>query len=405
MLKKINKQIVYTTLIFSIIAIIIVSVVSYFYITYLYKEQMLLLTGTVLENIEEKYGEIDSNIIQELYQQPLNNKNGKAILNKYGIDEQTVDYKIGKLNFSKKVMILLIMAIGLPIIVVIVIFGYFRYQEKKKIRMLSLYAQEVLMEHDTLDIRDNSESEMSILKNKIYDMTIMLREKNKQLLVDKKEIEILLADISHQVKTPLTSLNIINELLKQSTLDNEKRKEFLNMMQKELTKIEWLIKNLLNIAKLDAKTIQLKKEEINLLTFLMHCKENFEIICELKNAEIIVKGDKNIHIKADEKWTMEAINNLIKNALEHGATKVELSFFQNAIYTEIIVKDNGQGISENDKKHIFERFYKSKNSKEGSVGIGLSFVKSIIKNQNGEIKVNSKLGEGTTFYIKLFQEF
>ena len=176
--------------------------------------------------------------------------------------------------------------------------------------------------------------------------------------------------------------------------------------QKELEKINWLVKNILNIAKLDSKTIKLNKKKENAYEILTEIKNNFKPMCEAKNAEIKILSNKKENLVCDKKWTMEAISNIVKNALEHKGKAIEIKVEENNIYTKLKIKDNGEGISKKDITHIFERFYKSENSSNDSLGIGLAFCKSIIDNQNGEIRVKScqeKENSGTEFEIKLYK--
>ena len=161
-------------------------------------------------------------------------------------------------------------------------------------------------------------------------------------------------------------------------MPEEKRIEFLDNMHFELEKIYWLINTLLNMAKLDSKTIILKKTPENLYTLLNEVRKEFCIMCETEEVEIEIAVDKNIEINCDKKWTKEAIANLIKNAIEHNSKKIKISATKNAVYTRIYIEDNGEGIDSRDIRHIFERFYKTRNSKDNSLGLGLAFTKSII---------------------------
>ena len=285
------------------------------------------------------------------------------------------------------------------------VFIIYNIKQNKKIKELDKYCKELLKGNYLLDLKEQDESNFSILKNDIYDMTIMLKEKNSILEKNSKDIERLISDISHQLKTPLTALNLINDILYKD-LDSKKKEEFLDNAQKELEKINWLVKNILNIAKLDSKTIKLNKKKENGYEILKEIKNNFKPMCEANNAEIkIISNEKEIMV-CDKKWTMEAISNIVKNALEHEGKNIEIKVEENNIYTKLEIKDNGEGISKKDISHIFERFYKAENSSNDSLGIGLAFCKSIIDNQNGEIKVRSwqeKDSTGTEFEIKLYK--
>ncbi len=175
--------------------------------------------------------------------------------------------------------------------------------------------------------------------------------------------------------------------------------------KKELEKINWLIKTVLNIAKLDSKTLILAKNNENAYNLCLEVKNNFKAMCEINHANIEIVSNKEETINCDKKWTIEAMNNIVKNAIEHGAKNITIKIEENTIYTKIIIRDNGEGIDKEDLGHIFDRFYKAKNSKESSLGIGLAFCKSIIRNQDGDIRVKSSKKEKDTwteFTIKLY---
>lgn len=389
--------IIYITIL--LIISVIVSCIVTLSISNEYKNRLYYFSSVTFSNIKEMYPESEDKIINDIF----NNKNSDYSndLEKYGIDINSIDFSIDFVKFSTFVFfIFFILIISIFIIFIFIFVRYIRKQDKR-ISKLSEYSDQVLNNNYNLDIRDNDESNLSILKNKIYDLTVMLKERNLVLESDKKNIEKLIADISHQIKTPLTSLNILNDLMYED-IPNEKKEEFLRNISKELNKIDWLIKNLLNLAKLDSKTLILKKEEINAYNLFLSCKSNFEVVCDIMGINIEIEANMSIRFLGDKKWTSEAINNLIKNSIEHKSKNIKIIANKNAVYTEIIISDDGEGIDKQDIPHIFDRFYKSKNSKSDSMGLGLSFVKSIILNQNGEIKVNSIKDSGTKFVIKIY---
>ncbi len=389
-------------LIFVVILLIVSIIICYFITINLsneYKKRLQYFSNIVFDNINEKYPDAEQNIIKDVFSS--DNTNTNNILGKYGIYTDNIDFKINFLDFTTITFLsICILAISLILIMLFFILCYIKKQDKRVVR-LTEYSDQVLNNNYNLDIRDNDESNLSILKNKIYDITVMLKEKNELLEDDKRKIERLIADISHQIKTPLTSLNILNDLMYED-LPKEKKDEFLKNISKELNKIDWLVKNLLNLAKLDSKTLILKKEKVNLLSLLYSCKNNFDIINEIMNVNITINLNEDIDLLIDKKWTCEAINNLIKNSIEHKAKNIEINAIKNAVYTKITVKDDGEGIDKKDLLHIFERFYKCKNSRSDSMGLGLSFVKSIILNQNGDIRVKSDKNIGTEFIIKIY---
>lgn len=392
-------------LIFEIFVLFIIFILSFYFITLyinkLYKKMLYDFSDVVITNIHEKCPESEEEIIKNIFIKNLETSQN-SILDKYGINEETINIKYGNMYFSNIIYILFIISIIIFLILLsFIIINYLKKQDEK-IDKLSNYANQVLLGDYKLMISDNDESSLSILENKIYDMTVMLKEKSENLSEDKDKLEKLLADISHQIKTPLTSLNLLNDLLYQD-LPESKKKEFLDNMQNELKKIEWLVKNLLYLAKLDAKMIEFKTEYIDIRKLINESINEFSVLAEVNNVNITVNCEDKIFVKCDEKWTKEAINNLIKNSIEHLAKNIKINVNTNYLYTQIEVIDDGEGIKKEDIKNIFKRFYKSKNSKNSSLGLGLAFVKGIVENQNGSIKVKSKENEYTKFIIKLYK--
>ena len=395
---KNNKKLLITLFILFVLVIILTYIIS----TYLadkYKRNLLYFSNIVINNVEENYSDSTEQIINNIFNE--NVKIDKSVLGKYGISQDTIDINNNMFNYTKTLNTILFTFIIILFVIIFICVIYYMVKQNRKISKLNNYTEEVLNNNYMLDIRDNDEGNISKLKNKIYDMTVMLKEKNFLLEQDKIKIEKMIADISHQIKTPLTSLNILTELLYEEK-DIKKKEEFLDDMVKELNKIEWLVKNILNIAKIDSKTLILKREKVNVKELLNKSKTTFNAILELMNVSLMIDGKNDVYFVVDKKWTEEAINNLIKNAIEHKAKSINITFEKNNVYTVLVIKDDGEGIEEEDLPHIFERFYKAKNSKSESMGLGLAFVNSIITNENGSIRVKSKKGSGTKFTIKIY---
>ena len=395
---KNNKKLLITLFILFVLVIILTCIIS----TYLadkYKRNLLYFSNIVINNVEENYSDSTEQIINNIFNE--NVKIDKSVLGKYGISQDTIDINNNMFNYTKTLNTILFIFIIILFVIIFICVIYYMVKQNRKISKLNNYTEEVLNNNYMLDIRDNDEGNISKLRNKIYDMTVMLKEKNFLLEQDKIKIEKMIADISHQIKTPLTSLNILTELLYEEK-DIKKKEEFLDDMVKELNKIEWLVKNILNIAKIDSKTLVLKREKVNVMALLNKSKTTFNAILELMNVSLVIDGKNDVYFVVDKKWTEEAINNLIKNAIEHKAKNINITFEKNNVYTVLVIKDDGEGIEEEDLPHIFERFYKAKNSKSESMGLGLAFVNSIITNENGSIRVKSKKGKGTKFIIKIY---
>ena len=279
----------------------------------------------------------------------------------------------------------------------------YKKSQDKKINEISNYMNSVLNGNYSLDIRSYEEGRLSILKNDIYKITVKLKEQTDMAINEKNNLEMILSDISHQIKTPLTSMYVINDLLKSDKLSKKEKIEFINKNKSQLERIEWLVTSLLKLSRLDNGFVKLKKEKVEVAKLIDNCLNPLLIPIELKNQNVVKQID-NFEIDIDFNWFSEAIINILKNAHEHtnafGTIKVETS--DNSMYSSIIISDNGTGISKQDLPHIFERFYKGDNQKE-SIGIGLNMAKKIIDLSGGEINVLSTPSEGTTFIIKIYK--
>ena len=400
-----QKRNLFISMIVLLMAIILLTIFTIYDIQKNYKESLYTYTNQVIAKIVEEYPEQEEEIVQKIFlNNQENDENIEDILSKYGFSNENIDIGNTQFQIIDKVILLFAIFFSIAILGVICIYALYIRKQNKKLKELDAYCKEILKGNYIIDLKEQDESDFSKLKNDIYDMTIMLKEKNSLLEKNNKDIEKLIADISHQLKTPLTSLNLINDIL-YTDLPEEKKKEFLDSSQKELEKINWLIKTVLNIAKLDSKTLILDKKNENAYYLCLEVKNNFKAMCEIHHANIEIISNKEESINCDKKWTIEAMNNIVKNAIEHGAKTITIQLEENTMYTKVSIKDDGEGIDKEDLGHIFDRFYKAKNSKENSLGIGLAFCKSIIRNQDGDIRVKSSKKEEdswTEFTIKLY---
>ena len=280
---------------------------------------------------------------------------------------------------------------------------YFTRRRYADIEALNSYLVRVLAGEENQSILDQKEGELSLLKTNIYKTTSTLYYQKEFLSKDKAALADAIADISHQLKTPLTSMIVMNDLLKTEE-DNEKRIEFLNTQSNQLDRMSWLIQTLLKLSKIDAGTITMKPEEIKANELIKEVIKPFEIQMDLKNITYS-QNDSDMTFKCDKNWTIEALQNIVKNCIEHmdngGSLVINVS--DTNIFRQIEIKDTGCGILDEDLPHIFERFYKGKNAGKDSVGIGLALSKSIITSQHGDIIVESKEGEGTTFFVRFYK--
>ncbi|MFF2912699.1 sensor histidine kinase [Paenibacillus sp. NPDC057934] len=305
--------------------------------------------------------------------------------------------------FISFVTAVFVFSLSILLIASSLLFTRWRYRELEK---LSIYLREISNGNDTLDVRDNQEGELSILKNDIYKVTLMLSEHRSLLQLDKLQLTDAISDISHQLKTPLTSMTVMADLLSAPDLPPAKRTEFTHHIRVQLERIDWLVSSLLKLSKMDAKTIPFKKDVISLKKLIQKALEPVMIPMDIKGQNLFITGDDEVTFIGDFNWTVEAVLNILKNGVEHtqegGA--ISITFSENALFTELIIADNGQGIPKEDLPYIFKRFYKGKNASEGSIGIGLAMANSIIASQNGVIDVTSDSGQGTQFRIKFYKQ-
>lgn len=403
-----NKNIKYL-----ILPMIILTITSSITITIQTIQQYKTVTITLNEKIAEIMGkisesnpEIDSREIIEILNSAKNTEQyekGQKELSKYGIEIDKINsIKLieNQMKTNLKLNILIIVLFSILWMTIIVL--YLRKRDKK-IKQITNYINQIKNKKYDLNIEENTEDELNNLKNELYKITIMLKEESEISKKDKENLKMSVEDISHQLKTPLTSITIMLDNLKDNPNMEEKTKQkFIFEISKQVEWINWLVISMLKLSKLDANVVQFYDEKINLNKFIGEIIKNLEIPIEVKNQKIIIDGDENVSFIGDYKWQQEAITNVIKNCIEHNANNgtIYINYEENSLFTKITIRDEGEGISKEDLKHIFERFYKGKNSSENSVGIGLALAKNIIEKNNGMINCKSELDKGTEFVIK-----
>lgn len=329
---------------------------------------------------------------------------GKKLANNYGIDNE--ESAILKLEDSKNNIIIYSSGIIIALAILITMIWLLNnFIQKRKISKITEYIREINRKNYELKIKENGEDELSNLRNELYKITIMLKEEAENSKNDKKFLAKSLQDISHQIKTPLTSITImLDEIKDNENMDDVTKQKFIYEISRQAEKISFLSISLLKLSKLDSGTVEFEKKKYNLEELVKEAIRNLEIPLEIKNQEVI-SSLKEAYIIGDYKWTLEAITNIIKNCIEHTEEnkKIYVEIRETNVYTELIIRDEGEGIEEKDLKHIFDRFYKGKNSSENSFGIGLSLSKSILEKQNASITCASRLNEGTTFKIYFYE--
>ena len=283
---------------------------------------------------------------------------------------------------------------------------FFTKKRYNDISELTYKIDKILHNNDYTNFDVNKEGELAVLNSEIYKMTVRLREQTERLENEKNYLKDYLADISHQIRTPMTSINIMISRLSRQELTFEDRFKMIKEISKLLTRIEWLVTALLKVAQLESDTVKLKKEKTNVEEVVNKSLEPLKIQAEIKNIKMKLKIGKNTNYKGDYYWSVEAISNIIKNCIEHSENGgiIEIISETNPIYTEIIITDEGKGICKEDLPHLFERFYRGNNSGSEGIGIGLYLTKMIVSKQNGVITAKNRENKGAEFNIKFFNE-
>lgn len=307
----------------------------------------------------------------------------------------------------------------------------------RKLKQLSLELDSMLHNNTPIDFQKYREGELSILESELSKITLRLSEQAAALANDKQFLADSMADISHQIRSPLTSSNLILSLLMEQELSPERRRQLLRELTQLLSRIDWLVESLLKMSKMDAGTIVFQRLPVPIPKLITHAAEPLLIPMELREQTLAVtpagqaygelpkqdpdepqkqnpggmpghpqgsRPDSVPQFPGDFAWSTEAVLNILKNCMEHTPPggRIEVTYSQNAIYTEIAIEDNGPGFDKEDLPHLFERFYKGKNAAEHSVGIGLALARMIVTQQNGTLKAENRPEGGARFVMRFY---
>ena len=360
--------------------------------------------------VREKYPDISENEIMDIlrggeesgYADPVRLEEIREILGKYGYEGDTF-YSAGSERALRKAFVFLILLSLIPVFLLILFFALYYRKKEKKIGELRQYLDNILNGIYGLRLEENGEDELSRLSNELYKVTVRLREASENSKAESKNLAAALADISHQLKTPLTSIRIMLDNIEDDPdMDSETRNDFLRLIGRQTDLISGLVITLLNIAKFDAGTIKLRREETDMVSLLRETGDDLAPLLEAGNVSLTISGNKTAVICADKKWQKQAVTNIIKNCIEHSPENSEIgvSIDDNPIFLKITIEDHGEGIDKKDLPHIFDRFYKAEGASENSVGIGLSLARTIIEKENGQIYCESEKGRGSRFVIR-----
>ena len=373
----------------------------------IYYERISAIFGAIstFDAISAQYPDMGHGDWMQYLNATGNEEDGEAFLHQYGIlqgDMPILQAQTAQKRFQiTGTLVWILICTG-----ILLIFICYQKQRNRKIQELVDYIRKIEHGIYRIEIEENDEGELSRLQNELYKITVMLRESSELAGQQKKALADSVSDISHQLKTPLTScLVLLDNLSESENMTEETRRRFLSEITGQLTSVSWLVQVLLKLSRLDAGVVELKEEEVSVSALIRGAVEKVGLLAEWKQIDIQVMGEEEPFIKGDRHWLEEALVNLIKNAIEHSPedSEIRIQVEDNQVYTCIHVRDFGSGISYEDQKHIFERFYRSADAGEDSVGIGLALAQEIMKRQNGYLTVESEPGQGTTFYMKFLK--
>ncbi|MBQ7637691.1 MAG: HAMP domain-containing histidine kinase [Clostridia bacterium] len=365
-----------------------------------YKTALNVNTARLIGSVKEKYPNVSDEEILSLLEEE-NEGQGREFLEKYGRfgDEFFMDTAR---DFTLKCLVL---GVSAALFVFLFSLAAVLYREKKqKEAMIELisYLREIENGVYTLKISENTEDELSKLSNEIYKITVLLRETALESEKHTKALSVYLTDISHQIKTPLTSISImLDNVLETPGMDEETKRDFLNEIRRQISHISSLVITLLKLSRLDSGTVEFSRSPVTAGELIEASLKNVAVLLDVKNIEASVSGDTGASVTVDKKWQTEALTNIIKNAAEHSGenSRIDINAENSGLFVSIRVRDHGEGVDESDLKHIFERFYKAKNSASDLFGVGLSLAKTVVEKDNGTVRVSSKKGEGATFTV------
>ena len=392
-----------------ILIVVIVFLISFIFISKLeyneYKRNFNYKINGIFLLLQEKYPDITKDDLIKI----LNSDNSKTnILKEYGYDIEIDSLLIQNDKLNVRYNIYKVVIIGLCLVTLIYLFVTSHLESDKEIDKIIRLLEKINHKNYELNIDELSEDKLSIIREEIYKTTIMLKENADNSLKDKINIKNSLQDISHQLKTPLTSINImLDNISDDPNMKVEVREEFIRHIKREMASITFLVQAILKLSRFESNTITFYPKEVSVQKIIDAVISNVSNLSDLKNICIVVDNRCKNKIKCDFKWQVEALTNILKNAIEysHDDNKVILECNDNNLYTEFRIKDFGKGMSAEDTINIFKRFYKGENTdiNKDSIGIGLSLSKAIIEKDNGQIVVESKKEKGTTFIIKYFK--
>lgn len=393
-----NKKNIITVFIIGLsIFCIIWSVIIVLSFTHKFASDQYHALNSITEYITAKYPEEEQGLLSLIKESTLQytkyNDTNASILSSHGYTLKTFTYRYNNMGLFYTALIIPIFLLLISLLIIMIRKGY-----KSRIRSLTNYLEEINQDKAPA-LTTHKEDDFSLLEDEMYKTITKLFQTREEAVKEHSNLADSLADISHQIKTPLSSISIMAQLL-----GKEQNNNYIDCINKQTSHLERLVEVLITLARIDAGVIKLKKQEVNIYTMLQLSVEELEAVILDKNINISLPNYPELFYEGDMDWSIEAFSNLIKNCVEHTPKNgsIKLEYFQNALYIQIQIEDSGEGFSEMDLPHIFERFYRGEKANEGGAGIGLSLAKALIEQQNGVISASNLPSCGARFIIRFY---
>lgn len=401
-----ENNVYFKRFLYSIIIIVISFLCSIFIASFaIYNKfsiQYNIKTNSIINEVVNRYPDITSEEVLSILK---SNKSYDNILDEYGYELDTDSLLKDTSNLRTTYIVSMLVLASIFMVIIIIVLMKYKEKTDKNIDELIELVERINKKDYPLEVKSYSEDKLSILRSEIYKTTVMLKEAADNSISDKIKLKDSLSDISHQLKTPLTSILImLDNIIDDEDMDVDTREKFISEIRHNIININFLVQSILKLSRLDACVIEFKKEKCDIDMIVEESIHHIEPLMDLENIVIKKNFQAKRKVLCDSKWQIEAITNIIKNAIEHSDEKgiIEINTSSNDLYVEVDIIDHGEGMNKKDIKHIFDRFYRSENAHKDSIGIGLSLSKSIIERDNGKISVSSTINKGSKFSIRYF---
>lgn len=366
-----------------------------------------LLVANMMETVQKSYPQASETELIGMLETEVPSAEGERILAQYGIFTEN-----GSRTFARQEKQLAIFQAGMNLFLagilavgIGVVLAYLQ-RRQKRIEQLQRYMEQLQRGDYRLELEENADDELSGLHNEVYRLTVLLKETAALAQQRRQALADSVANISHQLKTPLTSMTILlDNLTENEEMDEVTRHRFLAEMSRQLTGMSWLIATLLKLSRLEAGVAELDRKPVKVQKLVEECISRLETAAEWRGIALETRLQPEAVLNVDENWTLEALCNIVKNAIEHSPadSSVQIRASENEIYTEITVRDSGTGIPKEEREKLFQRFYRGSNAAQDSIGIGLALAKEVVEQQHGRIEIESAEGQGTLFSLKFMK--